>query len=243
FEDLGVQMNRHSTLVSYLEKLVWVLTGNLGQPGGQYAPATLIPIVRASKHELDPRTAPVSPVVGARILSGLIPCNVIPDEILTDHPRRYRALIVESGNPVHSLADSQRMREALAALDTVVVIAVFMTETARLADYVLPAATQFEKHEATFFNFEFPNNVFHLRRPLLSPPDGPLPEPEIHARLVEAAGVFTDAELEPLRAAARRGRREFAAAFAEATTANPTLGSLAPVILYRTLGQTLPNRA
>ncbi|HYB40277.1 MAG TPA: molybdopterin-dependent oxidoreductase, partial [Candidatus Methylomirabilis sp.] len=243
FEDLGVQMNRHSTLVSYLEKLVWVLTGNMGQPGAQYAPATLVPIVRASKSELDPRTAPVSPVVGARILSGLIPCNVIPDEILTDHPRRYRALIVESGNPVHSLADSQRMREALTALEVVVAIDVFMTETARLADYVLPAATQFEKHEATFFNFEFPRNVFHLRQPLLSPPEGPLPEPEIHARLVEAAGVFSDRDLEPLRAAARRGRRQFAAAFAEATKANPRLGAVTPVVLYRTLGPTLPNGA
>jgi len=243
FEDLGVQMNRHSTLVSYLEKLVWVLTGNLGQPGGQYAPATMVPIVRASKAELDPRSAPVSPVVGARILSGLIPCNVIPDEILTDHPRRYRALIVESGNPAHSLADSQRMREALAALDLVVAIDVFMTETARLADYVLPAVTQFEKHEATFFNFEFPRNVFHLRHPLLSPPEGPLPEPEIHARLVEAAGVFMDAELEPLRAAARRSRRDFAAAFAEATKANPRLGAVTPIVLYRALGPTLPHGA
>jgi formate dehydrogenase len=182
-------------------------------------------------------------VVGARILSGLIPCNVIPDEILTDHPRRYRALIVESGNPAHSLADSQRMREALSALEVVVAIDVFMTETARLADYVLPAVTQFEKYEATFFNFEFPRNVFHLRHPLLVPPDGPLPEPEIHARLIEAAGVFTDGELEPLRAAARRGRRDFAAAFAEATKANPRLGAVTPVVLYRTLGPTLPNGA
>jgi len=103
-----------------------------------------------------------------------------------------------------------------------------MTETARLADYVLPAVTQFEKYEATFFNFEFPKNVFHLRRPLLAPPDGPLSEPEIHARLVEAAGVFVDEELEPLRAAARRGRREFAAAFAEATQSEPAPGRRPP---------------
>jgi len=162
--------------VSYLEKLVWLLTGNLAQPGGQYAPATFVPIVRASRNELDPRTPPRSPVVGARILTGLIPCNVIPDEILTDHPKRYRALIVESGNPAHSLADSQRMREAIATLDVVVAIDVFMTETARLADYVLPAATQFEKYEATS-QFEFPRNVFHLRRPLLTPPAGPCPSP------------------------------------------------------------------
>ena len=112
-------------------------------------------------------------------------------------------------------------------------------ETARLADYVLPAVTQFEKYEATFFNFEFPKNAFHLRHPLLAPPDGPLSEPEIHARLVEAAGVFSDQELEPLRDAARRGRREFAAAFAEAAKTNPRLGAVTPVVLYRTLGPTL----
>ena len=65
-------------------------------------------------------------------------------------------MLVESGNPAHSLADSTRMREALAALDLVVVIDVAMTETARLAHYVLPAPSQYEKWEATFFNFEFP---------------------------------------------------------------------------------------
>ena len=99
FEDLGVQMNRYSTLVSYLEKLVWLLTGNLGRPGAQYSPTSLASLVRTSRRELDPETAPRSPVVGARIISGLIPCNVIPDEILTDHPQRYRAMIVESGQP------------------------------------------------------------------------------------------------------------------------------------------------
>src|SRR3954469_4583263 len=182
-EDLGIQMNRHSTLVSYLEKLVWLLTGNLGQPGAQYLPSSVVSLARVSKAEHG-AAPPVSPVVGARIISGLVPCNVLADEILTDHPQRYRALIVESGNPVHSLADSQRMRAAVEALETVVVIDVFMTETARLAHYVLPAPTQYEKYEATFFNFDFPRNVFHLRRPVLPPPDGPLPEPEIHARLV-----------------------------------------------------------
>src|SRR5262249_57245089 len=48
---------------------------------------------------------------------------------------------------------------------------------------------------------------------------------------------------EPLRAAARRGRKEFAAAFNAATTANPRLGAVAPIVLYRTLGPTLPHDA
>ena len=81
---------------------------------------------------------------------------MIPDEILTDHPDRFRAMLIESANPVHSLPDSARMREALAALDCVVVIDVALTETARCADYVLPASSQYEKWEATFFTLEFP---------------------------------------------------------------------------------------
>jgi formate dehydrogenase len=241
FEDLGIQMNRHSTLNSWLEKLVWVLTGNFGKPGAQYMATSLVSLVRGD----GPKGAPgkVSPVVGAKIISGLVPCNVIPDEILTDHPARYRAMLVESGNPAHSLADSQRMREALGALELLVVIDVALTETARLADYVLPAPKQYEKWEATFFNFDFPHNVFHLRRPVLAAPDGPLPEPEIHARLVEALGAVTAEDLAPIQAAAAIGRAEFAAAFFEATANNPALGALAPVVLYRTLGPTLPDGA
>jgi anaerobic selenocysteine-containing dehydrogenase len=245
-EDLGIQMNLHSTLVSYLEKLVWLLTGNFGRPGTQYAPSSLVPLGKVRRAEVaDGGAAPRSPVAGARIVSGLVPCNAIADEILTDHPARYRAMVVESGNPAHSLADSQRMRQALAALDTLVVIDVYLTETARLADYVLPAPTQFEKWEATFFNFEFPRNVFHLRRPVLDPPDGPLPEPEIHARLVEASGALDGAaaELAALREAAAKGRVAFAEAFFAALGAKPELGPLTPVVLYRTLGPTLPHGA
>jgi anaerobic selenocysteine-containing dehydrogenase len=238
-EDLGIQMNRHSTMNSWLEKLLWVLTGNFAKPGAQYTPSSLVSLARSG----DGGSSKVSPVIGARIISGLVPCNAIPDEILTDHPARYRAMLVESGNPAHSLADSPRMREALESLELLVVIDVSLTETARLADYVLPAPSQFEKWEATFFNFDFPHNVFHLRRPVMPAPDGPLPEPEIHSRLVEALGLLPAEQLAPLRAAAERSRAEFAAAFFEATTSDPMVGALAPVVLYRTLGPTLPDGA
>ena len=145
---------------------------------------------------------------------GLIPCNVIPEEILTDHPKRFRAMFVESANPVHSLADSQRMREAFRALELSVVIDVAMTETAAQADYVLPASSQFEKAEATFFNLEFPRNGFHLRQPLFEPRPGTLPEAEIHARLVEALGELDDGRYRLLRRAAGLGMTAFGLAFA-----------------------------
>ena len=76
-------------------------------------------------------------------------------------------MLVESANPIHSLADAKRLRQAFEALDFVVVVDVAMTETAELPDYVLPASSQYEKFEATFFPSEFPDNFFHLRRPLM----------------------------------------------------------------------------
>ncbi|MFN3202151.1 MAG: molybdopterin-dependent oxidoreductase [Bradymonadia bacterium] len=234
FEDLGVQMNRHSTLVSYLHRLTWLLTGNFAKEGAQYVPTPLLAIADG-QHKRD------SPVVGARIIGGMVPCNVIADEILTDHPKRYRAMIVEAANPAHSLADSPRMREALSALDTLVVIDVALTETAQLADYVLPASTQFEKAEATFFNLEFPHNYFHLRPPLMAPPEGPLSEAEIHSRLVEALGVLDEELIERLRAKAEEGRLALTELFFQEVAFHPLFGALSPVILYRALGPLLPE--
>jgi len=228
FEDLGVQMNRHSTLVSWLHRVLIVVTGSLGKPGTHFFPTTLVDIA-------DGEAKRTSPVVGARIVGGLVPCNAIADEILTEHPKRYRAMLVEAANPAHSLADSPRMRTALAALDTLVVIDTAMSETARLAHYVLPAASQFEKAEATFFNFEFPANVFHLRHRLLPPRPGTLPEAEIHARLCEALGAVTEADLAPLRAAAATGRAAYLQALLARVLPDPRLSGVAPVLLYRTL--------
>jgi anaerobic selenocysteine-containing dehydrogenase len=247
FEDLGIQQAPHSTLNSYLEKLLFLLTGNFGVKGGMNLHSRFASLGAkgaaggggGGSRPDRPRTEPVTPVTGHRLVTGLVPCNVIPDEILTDHPDRFRAMLVESGNPVHSLADSTRMREAMAALDLVVVIDVALTETARHADYVLPASSQFEKWECTFFNLEFPANFFQLRRPVFEPMPGTRPEADIHVDLCRALGAYTDDDLVALRAAAAEGRAAFLDAFFTFSVERPELSRLAPVILYETLGPTL----
>jgi anaerobic selenocysteine-containing dehydrogenase len=322
YEDLGVQQAPQSTLVSYLNKLLWILTGNFARPGGMYLHSWFVPldggesmrgggagggkrarppsVLRTRMRRLSRRAAASggeflsatvaaladtpatrrlvehsargllstfarlartrppavpadgsgvqaggrrTPVTGARIIGGLVPCNSIAEEILTDHPDRFRAMWIDSVNPAHSLADSHRFREALDALDLVVVVDVAFTETARRAHYVLPAASQFEKWEATFFNFEFPRNVFHLRAPIVDPLPGTLAEPEIYARLVRALGVVNERLLARLRKASKAGRSAFALAFFAALASNAKLAGLAPYILYETLGETLPEGA
>ena len=239
FEDLGVQMNLHSTLVSYLHHLLVLLTGNFGKKGTAYRPTSFVPLVSGlERADADARR---SPVTGARIIGGLVPCNSIPEEILSSHPKRFRAMLVESGNPAHSLADSARMREAIAALELVVVIDVAFTETARLAHYVLPVASQFEKAEATFFNFEFPRNYFHLRRALMPPLPGLFSEAEVHARLCEALGALPADAVSALRAAWPQGRKAFRAKFFELVGTTPSLLGVAPALLFRAIGDLLPE--
>lgn len=249
-EDLGVQMNMHSTLNSYLNRLVWLLTGNYAKVGSNNAFVPLLNLSSSNRSAsktpgkgkpVAPRKWTHSPVTGSKVIMGLIPCNVIPDEILTQHPKRFRAMFIESSNPVHSLADSQRMREALRALECSVVIDVAMTETARQADYVLPASSQFEKAEATFFNLEFPRNGFQLRHPHLQPRPGTLTEAEIHARLLEAMGELDNTNYTFLRSAARMGYTAFGLAFAWKAMRDKKVARYAPVVLYRTLGPSLPT--
>ena len=237
YEDLGIEMAPNSTLASWLHRAIWTLVGSYGAHGGHSAHTSFIPLFSygASGNE------PTDPVTGGRIISGLIPCNELAEGILSDHPQRSRAMIIESANPVHSLAGSAQLRRAMRALDFSVVIDIGMTETALEADYVLPASSQYEKAEVTFFASNFPDNHITLRAPLLEPLDGTLPEAEIHARLARAMGVYSDAQIEPLREAARESREAFAEAFTAAAMENPQLAGVGALVLYETLGSTLPD--
>src|ERR671925_960964 len=97
---------------------------------------------------------------------------------------------MDSSTPANTASNTTQVEKALRALDLVVVVDVAMTETARLAHYVLPASSQYEKTEFTLFNFEFPKNYFHVRAGVVMPLEGTLPEPEIYTRLSRALGLL-----------------------------------------------------
>ena len=131
FEDLGVQMSLHSTLCSYLGKLVWLLTGNFAKTGAQYAPTSLVALVRGMDE--GGKTLKTSPVAGAKIISGLVPATwCLKRSSPTTRPATAPCLSSRATRHTR-IADSQRMREALQSLELLVVIDVAMTETARLA--------------------------------------------------------------------------------------------------------------
>ena len=233
--ELGIQQGVNSTLNSYLEKLLIMLTGSFGRKGTNQLHSWLVPLWGNSPMQRFAAT-------DTEVIAGLLPPNVFPQTVLSDHKDRLRAVWVDSSNPANTAANTAEVEKALRALDLLVVVDVAMTETARLAHYVLPASSQYEKTEFTLFNFEFPTNFFHVRAGVLPRLPGTLPEPEIYTRLSRALGLLPgDNALAPLREAAFRSRAAFAAEFRAFIAANPSAVPLGALVLYNTLGATLPD--
>jgi anaerobic selenocysteine-containing dehydrogenase len=243
--DLGIQHTLHTTLNGYLEKLLYLVTGNFGKRGGNNLHTFLLPLIGHSdeRNPKYPRTARhrMFPI------AGLYPPNILPDEIEHAGEDRVRAMFVDSANPVLTAADTQAYERSFGKLELLVVVDVAMSETARLAHYVLPAASQFEKWEATGFNLEFPENAFHLRHPLFAPLGESLPEAEIYTRLLEKMGEIPPrfplleriARLEPRFT----GHAAFLGALAATLRRKPRWQPYAASIVYRTLGKRCPEGA
>lgn len=242
--DLGTQHTLHTTLNAYLEKLMYLITGNFGVEGGANLHSHLIPIVGNTDERVVIKDKPLkrTKINNMMPIGGLLPPNILPQEILEGG---IKAGICDSANIMLSWPDTPALQKALQALDIFVVVDVAMTETARLADYVLPAASQFEKWEATGFNLEFPDNYFQLRDPLFKPTGNTLAEPEIYTRLLQKMGELP-ASHSALQAIARyepsaSNHALFLMLFQRALKKNKRWAKFAPSLLYMTLGKSLPN--
>lgn len=240
--DLGIEQSHNSTLNAYLARLLFLITGHFGREGTNCLHTALFPLIGHSK---EPEAGGLTTqVTGMKGIGKLFPPNILPQEIDTDHPKRLRAVIVDSANPVATYANTSAQRKAFEKLELSVVIDVAMTETAQAAQYVLPAQSQFEKMEATFFNLEFPKNFFHLRHPISPPLPNTLDEPEIVHRLVSEMGEMPHS-FPLLYQIARLDRRFpllrlFPTAMALAVKLKPQWKKYQLLILKETLGKAMP---
>ncbi len=244
--DLAVEHNRFSTLISFLIRVLAVVTGNVGRPGGQVFLETFTPPQRHPLRFAEPERALASGIRGIPAMGGfpMFSPSLVPEEVLCEHPERLRALIVEGANPLLSFSDTPRWREACAQLELLVVIEPAMTETARIADYVLPTPVGYEKWEIAGFPRTHPEILVQLRPPVVPGPEEALPEPEIYTRLAEAMGLVPPPPAELFELAERALEPEGAAAFLGA--ANAESGDSSAALLfwgYRTLGPQLPSPA
>ncbi|WP_163336361.1 molybdopterin-dependent oxidoreductase [Desulfopila sp. IMCC35008] len=113
----------------------------------------------------------------------------IIDGILDQVPYPLKMVVVQSGNPLVTMADSSRTREAFQQLESLVVIDMFMTETAKLADVILPASSCFEKTQLNRSSIR--NNPIILQNEVIRPLHNSWPDWKIVFELGRRLG-FTD---------------------------------------------------
>ncbi len=243
--DLGVEMTLFSTLNSYLIHLLVALTGNMGRRGGNVFTSNLNPPTPDPRRHAEPERALASGISAISALTrlGIFSPVLVPEEILHDHPERLRALIVEGSNPLLSFPDTQRWLEAREQLDLLVVIEPTMTETALVADYILPTPTGYEKWEMASFPRGYPRVQTQLRPPILPAPGTALPEGEIYNRLAEAMGLVPEPPQELYALAENAHEPVGAAAYLKTLqTAAKAAQFSAPLYwAYRTLGPQLDS--
>jgi len=234
--DLGILMNRHSAVSSYLANTLLAVCGRIGVRGGNVFHGVLVPLGSHSD-ERDPQvlrtvTTNFPPVMGC------YPPNAMPEEILSDHPERLRAVYVSGANPLRSYADTTAYENAFKRLDLLVTAEMAMTETAVLSHYVLPSRSGYESWDGTFFPMTFPGIHFQMRRPIIEPEGEPLELGEIHLRLADKLGLIPPIP-ENLYNAAQESHAAFGQALMEYAMMEPKAMKTMPFILGRTLGKAM----
>ncbi len=232
--DLGVYMNRHSTLISYLEIILFAITGNFCVAGGNVIPGMLMPITGHSDERNETTWRTVETDFPA--LCGIFPPNVMPEEIMSARPDRLRAVMCCQSNPLRSFADTTAYEEAFKKLELLVVCELAMTETAKLAHYVLPSKSGYESWDGTFFPWTWPDIYFQMRRPVVEPEGEGLEIGEIHMRIADRMGLLPDIP-ESLSIAAKENRLAFGMELMNFGKANPSALKYMPFIIAKTLGK------
>ena len=234
--DLGIYMGRHSALNSYLIVILQAICGRICVPGGNVIHGHMMPI---GSHT-DERNPKIWRTVATNSfpVCGVFPPNVMPEEILSDHPERLRAVLVAGSNPLRSYADTTAYEKAFARLDLLVTAEMAMTETAALSHYVLPSRSGYESWDGTFFPMTYPGIHFQMRKPIIEPDGEQLELGEIHLRLADKLGLIPPIP-EGLHQAARSDRVAYVKALMEYAMTEPKAMKAMPFILGKTLGKAL----
>ncbi|MGW0161420.1 molybdopterin-dependent oxidoreductase [Mycobacterium sp. NPDC003323] len=144
----GACLGHHGTLVSFLIDALNAVTGNLDRPGGALMSHQVIPVEefgeRSGAFSYDTKRSRIGDFPD---VFGSFPAALIAREITTPGAGQLRALFVFAGNPVLSVPDSVALESALGQLDLMVSLDLYVNETNRHADYILPGTTFLERDD------------------------------------------------------------------------------------------------
>lgn len=164
YSSTGVNMGTNGSLAFWLQEVINAISGNLDRRGGTLVGHGIIDFPRFGVKNGVLMRSDRSRVGGYTATNDTFPGGILADEILTPGDKQIRALFVTGGNPLITMANSGRLRRAFESLELLVVLDIFLNETASLASYVLPATSPFERADLPFI---FPLMLGLQSRPYL----------------------------------------------------------------------------
>ncbi len=198
---IGTTTTEFGTLTSWLIDVVNIVTGNLDRVGGSMFP---LPVAGGPTTKGTPGTGKgfttgkgSSRVGGHPEVMGEYPAAAMAEEISTPGTDQVKALITVAGNPVLSTPASRDLDEALAKLEFMVSVDMYLNETTKHADVILPPPSQLQRSHYDLALLQFAiRNVGNYSEPVLALDDGQPDEWEILSRLaLIAQGQGPDADI------------------------------------------------
>lgn len=175
----GIDQYLNVVQTSRAISLLSAITGNVDVPGGNtFYPSPRLspyPTLHSGGKRLGDDDYPLFPSVSF---------PAVVDALLSGKPYQPRAMIVNHGNPLLINANQTKVREALKKLELLVVLDVFPSATAQLADIVLPAACDLER--ISFKVYSSTKGAFvALQQKVVDPPDQCRPWFEVEYELAK----------------------------------------------------------
>ena len=200
---IGTCTQQYGTLASWLVDVLNTLTGHLDMEGGMlFAKSAAFASNTVGKPGMGKGVSTGrhhARVSGATEVYGELPITCMAEEIETPGEGQVRALITVATNPVLSSPDGPRLAKALDSLDFMVSLDIYLNETTRHADVILPGLSPLEDlhYDVAFPQLSWRNHA-RYSAPVLPRPEGQPEEWQTLLKLtaiVQGQGAQQDANL------------------------------------------------
>ncbi len=203
---IGTCNQEFGSLASWLVDVVNILSGHFDVEGGSMFPRAAAWSVTVQPIPGLENGAPEfgrfrTRVRGAKEVLGQVPVSCLAEEIATPGEGQIKALITVAGNPVLSTPAGHKLDEVLPELDAMIAVDLWLNETTRHADVILPGSSPLEQphHDDLILNFAI-NSIANYSAPVFARPDPDAPEEwEI---LIRLTGLCTGMPAEDVDVAA-----------------------------------------
>ena len=139
---MGLSVQQFGGLCNWLINVLNILTGNLDKPGGVMFPTPAFDLVQSYNKGKQARWH--SRVRGVPEFTGELPATLMAEEMLTPGTGQIKGFITIAGNPVLSTPNGRQLDSAFSQLEFMLAIDIYINETTRHANIILPPATGLE---------------------------------------------------------------------------------------------------